>query len=272
MKVSNNNGSKTFNGDIINLHNQNWIDNQRVAGKIVANTLNLLENLVKEKTVKSLLELDKIAEEYILSEGGTPTFKGYMGFPNAVCISINQALVHGIPTNYILKEGDCVKFDLGATVEGAIGDSAITVVYGKDKFNHNKGIKITKKCLDEAIKQVSIGKRIGIIGETIYQIAKENGFGVIESHGGHSISYNIPHAPPFISNRSIVSEGVRIQAGMTLAIEPLLIPYNCSNKTKLSNDGWTVYTDQIGYHFENTIFVHPDNTVEIMTDRKSLCI
>src|SRR5688572_2444687 len=118
---------------LVRLKSDHWLNRQRVAGKVVADTLTLLEQLVKNKTTQSLLELNKIAEEYITNNNCTCTFKGFKGFPAGVCISINKQLVHGIPTDYKLQDGDVVSFDLGATFEGAIADSALTCIYGTPK-------------------------------------------------------------------------------------------------------------------------------------------
>lgn len=260
--------------DFIKLKDEQWLNNQRIAGKVAAGALSLLENLVKNKTTKSLIELDKIAEEYIIENRCTPTFLRYKGFPNSVCISVNNQLVHGIPTDYKLKEGDVVSFDLGATYNGSIGDTAITCVFGEPKSKeHIKGIEIANLCLSNAIAAISIGKRLGVIGNAIYKTARNNGFNVIEHYGGHGIcstknNIGIPHASPFVSNKSKPDEGIRIVSGMTLAIEPLLIPFNYSTETKVGADGWTVYTKDVSFHTEHTIFIN-ENGVEIITRREN---
>jgi len=256
------------NSSFIHLQNDKFLQRQRIAGKIAANTLTLLENLVKEKTKLTLIELDKLAEEFIRKNDCVPTFLNYHNFPNSVCISVNNQLVHGVPTNYSLQEGDVVTFDLGATFEGAIADTALTCIYGEVKNPmHLKGIEITNLCLEKAIAAVSVGKRIGVIGHTIHKTAKENGFDVIETYGGHGIQHNTPHAQPFISNKAQVEEGINIQPNMTIAIEPLLFPLGHSNKTKIDKDGWTVFMNDICFHSEHTVYIHPDR-VEIITERK----
>lgn len=257
--------TSNIRNEFVGLKNQDWLDKQRIAGKVVANTLALLEDLVKERTTKSLIELDNIAKEFIITNDCIPTFLNYKGFPNSVCISVNKQLVHGIPTNYKLQDGDVVSFDLGATYMGAIGDAAITCIYGEPKSKtHVKGIETANKCLVNAISAISIGKRIGVIGDAIYKTAHSNGFNIIEQYGGHGLSWNKPHDAPFIANKSNQNKGIRIQSGMTIAIEPLLIPANCLTTTKIGSDGWTVYTEDISYHAELSIFVHEDH-VEIMT-------
>src|ERR1035437_7638699 len=149
MKVLNN---IITDSNICILHNDDWLKRQRIAGKVAGQTLSLFEKLVKEKTIKSLIELDKIAEEYIVSNGCYPTFKGYHNFPSSVCMSVDNdkshAMVHGIPSDYLLQEGDIISFDLGASYEGAIGDTAITCIYGDPRDEqHIKLIQDTKDAL-----------------------------------------------------------------------------------------------------------------------------
>ena len=135
--------------NIVRLKNDDWLEKQRIAGKISANALLLLEKEVRQCTTKTLLELDKLAETYIRDNGGTPTFLMYKGFPNSVCISVNKELVHGIPNDYQLQNGDLVSFDLGVTIEGAIADTAITVIYGQGNDKLKKLIKDTEDVFNE---------------------------------------------------------------------------------------------------------------------------
>lgn len=252
----------------IDLKNNDWLEKQRVAGKVVANTLKILENLVLEKTTKSLLELNSIAEEYIFKQGCSPTFKNYKGFPAGVCISVNKELVHGIPKSYYLQEGDVVSFDLGATFEGAIADSAITCIFGTPKNElHCKLIKATNEALDKAIESIQIGKRLGIIGQTISKCARQYNFGLITNYGGHGLSWNNPHVSPFVANKASLDEGIRIQPNLSIAIEPMLV-IGVPN-TRVLDDGWTVVTNDIGAHVEHTIFIH-ETHVEVITSRDGL--
>lgn len=261
-----------MNSSICILHNNEWLIRQRVAGNIAAKTLSLLNKLVKEKTIKSLLELDKIAEEFIIKNNCIATFKNYKGFPNAVCISIDNknkhALVHGIPTDYKLENGDLISFDLGCTFEGAIADTALTTIFGCPKSEeHSKLINNTYMALIKSIKNIKIGNKIGIIGNTIYKSLSPNNYGIVQNYGGHSLSYNEPHAAPFISNKSELNEGIRIQAGMTLAIEPLAV-INKNIETYIGDDSWTVYTNDTSCHFEHTIYIH-DDKIEVITLREN---
>lgn len=250
------------------LKNQDWLDKQRIAGKIAAQTLVALQKKVEEKTTDSLLELNAFAEDIITNAGGFPTFKGYKGFPAGVCISVNKQLVHGIPTDYQLVEGDVISFDLGVTVDGAIADTAITCIYGQSKSDkHVTLIKATEESLIKGIEAISVGKRLGCIGNAISRCAKWYGFSVITKYGGHGLEWNQPHAQPFVENKSELENGIRIQPGLSIAIEPMLVLG--STDTKVDIDGWTVVTPDIGCHFEHSIYVHEDH-VEIITDRRGL--
>jgi len=264
--VKTNNGS--FRSEFVKIKDEKWLGKQRIAGRVAAGALSLLENLVKERTTSSLIELDKIAEEYIIDNGCSNTFLNYHGFPNSVCISVNKQLVHGIPTDYILVDGDLVSFDLGVTFENVIADTAITCYYGDVDPKHILGINTTYEALYAGISVAKVGNRIGAIGNAIFKYARDKEFKVIENYGGHSMEENIPHAQPFIPNRSLLNEGIRIQNNMTLAIEPMLVPYSCPINTKVGNDGWSVYTEEPGYHFEHTIYISNDN-IEVITKREN---
>ena len=269
------NASKNLFQDntLIILKDEEWLTKQRVAGKIAAGALLLLETEVKKGTTKTLLELDKLAETYIRDNGATPTFLNYKGFPNSVCISVNKQLVHGIPSDYQLKDGDIVSFDLGATVDGAIADTAITRIFGQPKSDlHVKLLKITEECLMKGIEAIQVGKRLGVIGNAIYRHAKNNGFNVIEQYGGHGIDMTkdgigIPHAAPFVSNKADINEGIRIQPGLVIAIEPMAVAGDTTTYT--DQDGWTVWcVANASSHEEHTVFVH-ENFVEIISWREN---
>jgi len=253
---------------LVRLKNQDWLDKQRVAGRIAAETLKLLEDAVKGKTFHSLIALNEMAEHYIIKNGGTPTFKGYKGFPAGVCISVNKELVHGIPKDYVMDDGDIVSFDLGVTYQGAIADTAITCIFGTPKLErHTALVRATEECLMKGIEAIQVGKRLGVIGQAISQHAKTYGFGLINNYGGHGLDWNTPHAPPFVENKSDSGRGIRITPGLAIAIEPMLV-LGSTTTTTLS-DGWTVVTPDLGAHFEHSVFVHEDH-VEIITDRSKL--
>jgi methionyl aminopeptidase len=258
---------KSSISDFIILQDNVWLERQRIAGKVVAGALQLLENAVKEKTTMTMLELNNMAGEYIERHGCQQTFRGYKGFPYGVCISINKQLVHGVPSDYRLKEGDVVSFDLGATYNKAIADSAITVIYGEPKSQqHIDLIKNTEQALYAGIDAIKIGKRLGCIGNAISKYAKNKGHGCITKYGGHSLNWDTPHAQPFVPNKANENEGVRLQENLTLAVEPMLT--SGSTKTWTDKDGWTVWCEaDMSAHFEHTVYLHEDK-IEVITDRK----
>lgn len=253
---------------LVRLKDKNWLEKQRVAGRIAAETLLLLEGFIKGKTFHSMIALNEVAEHYITKNGGTPTFKGYKGFPAGVCISINKEMVHGIPKDIVLDDGDIVSFDLGVTYQGAIADTAITCIFGTPKSDrHVTMVKTTEECLMKGIEAIGVGKQLGVIGEAISRHAKHTGFGVINNYGGHGLEWDVPHAPPFVENKSSHDKGIRIQPGLAIAIEPMLVLG--STTTTTLDDGWTVVTPDLSAHFEHSVFVHEDH-VEIITDRSKL--
>lgn len=267
MRLSNGNNPFSENA-LVKLKNQDWLDKQRVAGRIAAATLTLLSDLIRSKEQLTYLELNNLAEKFMEDRGGTPTFKGYKGFPTGVCISVNKELVHGIPKDLLPEEGDVISFDLGVTYQGAIADTAITVIYGEPKSDrHVALVKATEESLMRGIQAIAVEKRLGCIGNAIHKYTKGIGFGLIHNYGGHGLDWDTPHAPPFVSNKADVEEGIHIQAGLAIAIEPMLVLG--STNTRVLNDGWTVVTDDIGAHFEHSIFIHDDH-VEIITDRSEM--
>lgn len=255
---------------LIDLKDNDWLLRQRKAGRAVSAALTWLEDQVKLETKLSLKDLSVGAEEIIERHECTPTFKGYKSsngkpFPEAVCISVNRQLVHGIPTDYVLKPGDIVKFDLGATYQGAIADSAISCIFAEPHSSQHKYlIESCQKSLNAAIRSVAVGKRLGVIGNAISRVARDTGFGLVTNYGGHGISLNKPHAPPFVPNRATPDEGIMIVEGLTIAVEPMFtmgVP-----KTSVHSDGWTVMTEDVGAHWEHSLYVHADH-VEVITFR-----
>lgn len=269
MRTSNN---LFTNNMLVSLKDKNWLEKQRVAGKIVAAALSQLEGYCKSMTFHSMATLNDVIERFIIKEGGFPTFKGYKkrgypDFPAGVCISVNKQLVHGIPDDTVLNHGDVVSFDLGVTYQGAIADSAITVIFGPPKDNrHVELVQATHEALMIGIESIAIGKRLGCIGHAISKYAKNKGFGLITQYGGHGLSWDQPHASPFVANKAELNEGIRIQPGLSIAIEPMLVIGK--PETRTLEDGWTVVTPDIGSHQEHSIFVHEDH-VEVMTWREN---
>lgn len=207
------------------------------------------------------VELDFIAENALLLQNVKPTFKNYYiegpgHYPSSLCVSVNDEIVHGIPTEHkVLKEGDVASFDLGASLNGICTDMAITVLVGniKDKRKEQL-ISVTKRSLDLAIKEAKIGNNIGDIGYAIQNYAESYGFGVVREYVGHGIGTK-PHLPPHIPNFGLKKTGPKIEEKMALAIEPMITLGHF--KTIVGDDGWTVKTaDQsLAAHFEHTVVI-----------------
>lgn len=261
--------SSFANNQIVTLHDQDWFDRQLIAGKCVAKCLKASKQLIEEQQPNlSLLDIEAICAEIIEKDNCTPTFFGYKSFPGKICASVNKQLVHGIPSGYQLKPGDVVKIDLGATYDKAISDAAITAIYGPPvNSEHPKLIASCKAALDNAIKRVSIGARLGVIGAAIHYVNKSTRYGLITNYGGHGLTEDTPHATPFVANKAQSMEGIHLQAGMTLAIEPMMVIGEAVTRTEA--DGWTVTTPGIGSHFEHTIFIGEDK-VHITTEWENL--
>lgn len=253
--------------EFIKLKDYNWLAKQKQAGICVAHILKNCKKLIEDKTPNlSLRDLEEHALSYMKHMNCTPTFKNYKGFPSAICTSVNNQLVHGIVTDYVLKEGDIVTVDLGATFEGAIADAAYTAVYGEPKSKEIiRMLNTCKGALYAGIKAANIGNRIGAIGKAIHSYVKDSGFGLIVNYGGHGIDWNTPHANPFVANRAELNEGIRIQPGLTIAIEPQLV-LNGNTKTRILDDKWTVVVEDLCCHFEHTIFVESKDKIHILTE------
>ena len=210
-------------------------------------------------------ELDKIAEDYILSQGATPNFKGYSGYPATACISINNEVIHGIPSKKrILKSGDIVSVDLGAAFEGYNGDNAATFAVGDISDEAKRLIDATRESLYEGIKAARAGGRIGDIGAAIQQYVEARGFSVVREFIGHGIGTKL-HEAPEVPNYGTSGKGIRLMTGMTIAIEPMVnmgLP-----GVKTLSDGWTVETKDgsLSAHFEHTIAITADGP-QILTN------
>lgn len=266
MRQLKNNSNSIF----LTLATEQDYDLFRYAGKITAKALEMLEELVIcQHTTKTLKQLDNLVEDFFRSHNCIPVFKHYRGFPATCCISVNKELVHGIPTDYQLREGDVVSFDTGCNYQGAITDSALTCIYGQPKETwHTKLISTTKNSLYQGIKSIKLNKQIGVIGQAINQCSKQHGFKVIETLGGHGIQKNKVHADPFICNKAEPDQGIRFQPGMVIAIEPLLVPNFGSTKTILGVDSWTISTENISSHYEHSLLI-TQNNIEILTQRSN---
>ena len=200
------------------------------------------------------LELDKIAEDFIRSNGALPGFLGYGGFPNTLCVSVNDQVVHGIPSNYALKEGDIVSVDCGVLQNGYYGDSAYTFCVGEVDEKVKKLLKITKESLSLGIDSAQHGNRIGDIGYAIQKHCQAAGFSVVRKLVGHGVGRNL-HEDPEVPNFGKKGAGVLLKEGMVIAIEPMI---NMGNRDVVQEkDGWTIRTidGKPSAHFEHTIAI-----------------
>jgi methionyl aminopeptidase len=212
-------------------------------------------------------DLDAYAERRIREMGATPSFKGYYGFPGSICASLNHEVVHGIPNKKkVIRRGDVLKVDTGAYKDGFHGDSCITIAVGKVGKNAAKLIQVAEECLYKGIEQVKAGNFLLDIAGAIEDCARNNGFSVVEEYTGHGVGKNL-HEPPSVFNfRTDKMHNVKLKAGMTLAIEPIINAG--SKKTKTLRDRWTVVTvdNNLSAQFEHTVLVTKTG-YEILTDR-----
>lgn len=246
---------------MIFIKNDLELDLMRKAGKIVAETLLLLEHEIKPGI--STKELDRIAEQFITEQGAKPSFKGLYGFPATLCISVNNEVVHGIPGGYILKDGDIVSIDCGACLDGFHGDAARTFPVGNISEDASKLIKVTEQSFFEGIKFAQIGNRLTDISHAIQDHIEANGFSVVRDFVGHGIGRDL-HEDPEVPNFGRPGRGPVLTKGMVLAIEPMVNVGTFKVRT-LRND-WTVVTSDgsLSAHYENTVAILPDGP-EVLT-------
>jgi len=238
------------------------IELMREAGKIVALTLAVLAEKAKEGV--STAQLEEWAEEVISKNKAIPSFKGYRGYPASICVSVNEEVVHGIPSpKRILKEGDVVSIDVGAIYKGYHGDAAITIGIGRITEEAKKLIEVTKGALEAAISAAKAGNRLGDISWAIQSYAEKHGFNVVREYTGHGIGRYM-HEEPQVPNVGTPGKGILLKPGMTLALEPMLVAG--SWEVEVLPDGWTVVTKDksLAAHFEHTIAI-TDGDAEILT-------
>lgn len=237
------------------------IEAMRQSGKILSATLKMLERETREGITTK--QLDKLAEEMIRDHGATPSFLGYQGFPASLCVSINEEIVHGIPSQRVVKPGDLVGLDLGATYKSMITDSAVTVPIGQISDQAKKLLKATKRALMASIDVVKNGIRTGDIGSVIEGIIHQAGFCVVESLCGHGVGHQV-HEDPSILNYGTRGTGQTLKSGMTFAIEPCISV--ASTEMVLADDGWTCLSadGSLSAQFEHTILI-TDQGAEILT-------
>ena len=236
----------------INIKNNIELNYLRQSGKM----LNSVKKTIKKNIAAGITtkELDYIAEKEILDLGGKPGFKGLYGFPGTICSSFNEEIVHGIPSNRKIKDGDIISIDCGVIYEDFNTDSAFTLGIGNLPVKTSKLIETTLNSLHLGIKEAVPNNHIGDIGHAVESYSTNNGFSVVKEYVGHGIGKNL-HEDPQIPNYGIKSSGPKIIEGMALAIEPMLIEGD--EQTKIDNDGWTVKTKDgsMSAHFEDTIII-----------------
>ncbi len=234
----------------------------RRAGAIVGSVITLLKRSVEPGI--STKELDRIAYKEITRLGGKPTFKGYRGFPASICTSVNEEIVHGIPGKRVLREGDIIKMDVGATLDGLIGDAAVSVAVGQVSQEAADLIEATRQSLEEGIKASQAGNRIGDIGAAVQAYGEERGYGVVREFVGHGVGRFL-HEDPQVPNYGEPGKGHLLRPGMCIAIEPM---FNLGDwHTRVLDDNWTVVTadGRLSSHFEHTIIISEDGP-EILTN------
>lgn len=212
------------------------------------------------------LELDAIAERVIRSAGATPTFKGYCGFPGTICASVNDQIVHGIPSSsVVLRDGDIVSVDVGATFDGWVGDNAWSFYCGEPTREAQALCEVTRDCLKAAIRQAVPGNRLGDVGDAVQRLAEKHGFGVVRDYTGHGVGHDM-HEEPNVPNYGKRGRGVRLQSGMVIAIEPMITLGNQAND--VAGNGWTVSTldGSLAAHYENTVAITDDGPVVLTAD------
>lgn len=247
---------------MIQLKNSLQLKEMREAGRITGEALLVARDSIREGM--STYELDKIIREYIESQGAKPSFLGYGGFPGSACISINDEVIHGIPSKKVFfKEGDIVKIDVGAYKNGFHGDAARTVAIGRVSDEAKKLIKVTRDSFFCGVEQFQAGNRLGDIGHAIDSHVVANGFSTVKRYIGHGIGKEL-HESPDVPNYGTQGRGARLCTGMVLAIEPMV---NIGGEgVRDMSDGWTVKTadGSLSAHYENTVALTADG-IQIMT-------
>ena len=244
----------------VKIKNNNEINQMSSCGKIISDVREIIVKNIEPGI--STWELDKLAEEYTISKGFLPAFKGYQNFPSSICASVNDEVVHGLPSkNKILKKGDIIGIDFGVYDGTFYADSAFTFPVGDVSDNIIKLLNVTKESLNLGIQKAQVGNKIYDISKAIQDHIEKNGFTVVRSYVGHGIGKDLheePHVPNFILNNKDRSKSMKLKEGMVLAIEPMV---NVGNfEVELSDDNWTVKTcdGSLSAHFEHTVALTKD--------------
>lgn len=234
----------------------------RQSNLLVSATLATVAGMMKPGVATHAI--DKRAEEFIRDHGGVPGFKGYHGYPASLCISVNDQVVHGIPSARVLEEGDLVSVDCGVLLNGFHGDSAYTFTVGEVSPEKAKLIRVTRECLLLGIKEARSGKRVGDIGNAVQKHAEQNGFSVVREMVGHGVGRQL-HEPPEVPNYGRPGTGPVLQTGLTIAIEPMI---NFGKRhIYQERDGWTIRTNdhKPSAHFEHSVAIREDGA-DILSD------
>lgn len=228
------------------------IEYMRNAGKVVADTLATIEAVIKPGITTA--EINKLAEEFILEQGAKPSFKGYGGFPASICASVNDEVIHGIPDNRVLQEGDIISVDCGAVLNGFHGDAARTFPVGKISKEAEELIRVTKECFFKGVEKAKVDNRLTDISAAIQIYAESFGYSVVRDFVGHGIGKSM-HEDPQVPNYGTAGRGPKLSHGMVLAIEPMI---NIGKfNVKVKPNGWTVVTSDgsLSAHYENTVAI-----------------
>lgn len=240
------------------------IEAMKAAGELSARVLREVGAHCKPGV--STLELDEIAETFIREHGGIPAFKGYGGFPGSICASINEQIVHGIPSKKaVLKSGDIISIDTGAIVDGWVGDNAWTYAVGSVAPETKRLLEVGEKCLWTGLDAARAGNRMGDLGHAIQAVAEAAGYGVVREYVGHGIGREM-HEEPNVPNYGHRHRGIKLEVGMVLAVEPMINAG--THRTRPMSDGWLVCTrdGKPSVHFEKTVAITEDGPVVLTTE------
>ena len=248
---------------MISIKGSEEIHLMQIAADIASDCMQLIGENVKAGV--ETRQLDEIAFDYISSKDGYPSFKGYQGFPASICASINEEVVHGIPSKRKLKDGDIIGIDLGVYINGYHSDMARTFTVGKVSDDALNLVNCAKLCFDEAVKVMYPGNRLGDIGYAVQTMAESNGYSVIRNLCGHGIGKEL-HETPEVLNFGQKGRGLRLKEGMVLAVEPM-INIGSYDIVQLA-DGWTIITKDksLSAHYENTVYISGDGPV-VLTEK-----
>jgi methionyl aminopeptidase len=232
------------------------------ASRVVAEALEVLKSAAKPGVTTD--ELDRLAEAEIRSRGAVPAFKGYRNYPKTLCASVNEQVVHGIPSKRVLKDGDIVGLDLGAIVGGFYGDSAVTIAVGRIDEKAATLVRVTEESLSLAIQQARVGNRLSDISHAVQQHVEAAGYSVVTEFVGHGIGRQL-HEEPQVPNYGKPGQGPRLQPGMVLAIEPMV--NMGGSAVRVLDDRWTAVTvdGSLSAHFEHTIAIQPSGPALVLS-------